>query len=91
MTKSVALEYAQQGIRVNVICPGGTDTPMFEKAAANDPEGTARMSKSVVAAHPMGRWAQPEEMGAAVVWMCSECASYLNGAIIPVDGGIIAH
>ena len=64
---------------------------MFDKAAANDPEGTAKMSESVLAAHPMGRWAQPEEMGAAIVWMCSERATYLNGAIVPIDGGFVAH
>lgn len=91
MTKSVALEYAQRGIRVNAICPGGTVTPMFDKAAAIDPEGTAKMSESVLADHPMGRWAQPEEMGAAIVWMCSDGASYLSGAIVPVDGGFVAH
>ena len=91
MTKSVALEYAQRGIRVNAICSGGTETPMFDKAAANDPEGTANMAEEVFAAHPMGRWAQPEEMAAAIVWMCSERASYLNDAAVPVDGGFVAH
>ncbi len=91
MSKAAALEYTQRGIRVNVLCPGGTVTPMFDKAAANDPEGTKEMAETFLAKHPMGRWAQPEEMAAAAVWMCSERASYLNGAVVPVDGGFVAH
>ena len=66
---------------------------VFAKLIAVDPTGVwlSTMSERVLAAHPMGRWAQPEEMGAAVVWMCSEGASYLNGGIVPVDGGFVAH
>lgn len=85
-TRSVALEYARQGIRVNAVCPGTIDTPMVERMYANeqlDPD-------EVLAGTPMGRLGTPEEVAAAVLWLCSDAASYVTGVALPVDGGVTA-
>ncbi len=87
LTKSVALQYAQSGIRVNAICPGLTDTPMMERILGGDPE----KEKLFVAGTPAGRKAHPEEIAAAAVWLCSEESSFVTGAVVPVDGGVFAQ
>lgn len=86
-TKSVAIEYAPQGIRVNAVCPGTIDTPMVERMYANkqlDPD-------AVLANTPMGRLGQADEVAAAVLWLCSDAASYVTGVALPVDGGVTAE
>ena len=87
LTKVAALEYATRGIRVNAVCPGGIRTPMLERVFARRPE-TEHM---FVAGEPVGRLGTPEEIAAAVVWLCSDGASFLTGVALPVDGGWVAR
>jgi NAD(P)-dependent dehydrogenase (short-subunit alcohol dehydrogenase family) len=85
-TKSAALEYAARGIRINAVCPGLIWTPMVDQmVAAGQGEAMKAMEKSV----PMGRVGRPEEIATAVLWLCSEAASYMTGQSISVDGGYI--
>jgi NAD(P)-dependent dehydrogenase (short-subunit alcohol dehydrogenase family) len=91
LTKSAALEYAPAGIRVNSMCPSYVITPMVEKdlfevALAGDEEAIA----AARAAHPIGRFGQPEEIAAAVVWLLSDKASFVTGTAMSVDGGYTA-
>ena len=84
--KSVALQYAPLGVRVNAVCPGTIDTPMVARMTAGgelDPEAS-------VASIPLGRLGRPEEIAAAVLWLCSDAASYVTGVALPVDGGYTA-
>ena len=85
-TKSAALEYGTRGIRVNAICPGLIWTPMADQMVA-DGQGDAlkAMEKSI----PMGRVGRPEEIANAVLWLCSDAASYVTGQSISVDGGFV--
>ncbi len=85
LTRSAALRYAKEGIRVNAVCPGVVDTPMVE-AVAKVPQYRAAME----AMTPMGRMAQPEEIASAVLWLCSEQASFVTGHPLVVDGGATA-
>lgn len=86
-TKSAALEYATRGIRVNAVCPGMIQTPMFDKMIAEGQgEELNAMLNSLV---PMGRMGRPEEIANAVVWLCSSAASYITGQSISVDGGYV--
>jgi NAD(P)-dependent dehydrogenase (short-subunit alcohol dehydrogenase family) len=88
LTRSAALEYATQGICINAICPGMTDTPMAATVSQNyDPQ----IIKTLLARAPIGRFAQPEEIAAAVVWLCSPSASYMVGHALAVDGGVLAQ
>ena len=82
-TKSAAIEYADQGLRINAVCPAIIETPMVERALAGDEELTAKFR----AMHPVGRFGQPEEVAAATLWLCSEGASFTTGHALPVDGG----
>jgi len=85
-TKSAALEYAARGIRINAICPGMIWTPMSDQmVAAGQGEALKTLLKSV----PMGRYGRPEEIADAVLWLCSDAASYVTGQSISVDGGFI--
>ena len=77
LTKAAAVEYADKGIRVNAICPGVTDTPMIESRAGG---------KRVVT-QPTGRMGRPEEIAEAVMWLCSDAASFVNGHGLVIDGG----
>jgi NAD(P)-dependent dehydrogenase (short-subunit alcohol dehydrogenase family) len=91
LTKSAALEYAPQGVRVNSMCPSYVVTPMvekdlFEMALGNDEE----LRAAAVANHPIGRFGQPEEIAAACVWLLSEKASFVTGIAMSVDGGYTA-
>jgi NAD(P)-dependent dehydrogenase (short-subunit alcohol dehydrogenase family) len=86
-TKSAALEYATRGIRVNAVCPGMIQTPMFDKMIAEGQgEELNAMLKALV---PMGRMGRPEEIADTVLWLCSSSASYVTGQSISVDGGYI--
>ncbi|WP_409184923.1 SDR family NAD(P)-dependent oxidoreductase [Amycolatopsis sp. VS8301801F10] len=82
LTKVAAVDYAADGIRVNAVCPGPTRTPGFD-TWADDPATIARQE----AITPLGRLATPEEAAAAVVWLCSDAASYVTGTTLSVDGG----
>ena len=83
-TKSVALDYADKGIRVNTIAPDMTETDMMMKRATGGKAENIAKAKSLA---PIGRFAKPEEIAKAVTWLCSGDASYLIGATIVVDGG----
>ncbi len=85
-TKSAALEYAARGIRINAICPGTISTPMVEQMIAS---GQGEALKGIVKSIPMGRMGRPEEIADAVLWLCSDAASYVTGQSISVDGGFI--
>lgn len=86
MTRSVALEYATRGIRVNALCPGVTRTPGMRMAEAAVPA----LVQGLVAQHPMARMASEDEIAAAALWLCSEGASYVTGTPLAVDGGFLA-
>ncbi len=86
LTKSAALEYATSGIRVNAVCPGVIATPMVDRVTGKAPEAEAAMARM----EPMGRIGQSEEVAAAVVWLCSDAASFVTGIAMPVDGGYVA-
>ena len=86
LTKTAALEYAQQGIRVNCVCPGVIQTPMTERGLS-DPERRAR----IIASEPMGRVGTPEEIAEAVIWLCSDAASFVTGHTMTIDGGYVAQ
>jgi NAD(P)-dependent dehydrogenase (short-subunit alcohol dehydrogenase family) len=85
LTKSTAIEFARKGIRVNCVCPGPTRTGMYESLVAVSPEIVEVMNTKV----PMGRMAEPEEVAAAAIWLCSDEASYITGHALPVDGGLV--
>jgi NAD(P)-dependent dehydrogenase (short-subunit alcohol dehydrogenase family) len=85
-TKSAALEYAPRGIRINAVCPGLIWTPMADQMVA---AGQGDALKSMETSVPMGRVGRPEEVADAVLWLCSEAASYLTGQSISVDGGLL--
>jgi NAD(P)-dependent dehydrogenase (short-subunit alcohol dehydrogenase family) len=91
LSKVAGLEYATRGVRINALCPGGTDTPLIQKTMAADPAAGERMMEEVMALHPMRRLARPEEIAAAALWLCSDGASYVSGASIAVDGGFVAQ
>ena len=87
LTKTAALEYAKSGIRVNAVCPGYIRTPLIEEALASNPE----MEAQIVARHPVGRMGRPEEIAEAVMWLCSDAASFVTGHTMTVDGGYVAQ
>jgi NAD(P)-dependent dehydrogenase (short-subunit alcohol dehydrogenase family) len=83
LTKVAALDNAQSNIRVNAVCPGIIDTPMMQRFSGGTPEGRER----VIAQEPVGRMGKPEEIAAAVVWLCSDAASFVVGHAMVIDGG----
>lgn len=85
-TKSAALEYAARNIRINAVCPGLIWTPMVDQMVA---VGQGEALKAIEKSVPMGRVGRPEEIANAVVWLCSEAASYVTGQSISVDGGLV--
>jgi NAD(P)-dependent dehydrogenase (short-subunit alcohol dehydrogenase family) len=89
LTRSVAAEVAKEGIRVNVMCPGATDTPMIH-ARAEGPGAIAGFLDKVGDAAPIGRVARPEEMADAILWLAGPHSSFVVGAAISVDGGTTA-
>lgn len=91
LTKAAALEYATRGVRVNVVCPGGTDTPLVQNMLRADPVHGEKHLQEALALHPMRRLAQPEEIAAAAVWLCSDAASNVTGTALSVDGGYVAQ
>lgn len=87
LTRAAALEYARSGIRVNSVCPGVIQTPMIERFT----HGEAQIRKQLTAGEPVGRVGRPEEVAEAVLWLCSDRASFVTGDLMPVDGGWVAQ
>jgi NAD(P)-dependent dehydrogenase (short-subunit alcohol dehydrogenase family) len=87
LTRTAALEVARSGIRVNAVCPGVIDTAMIDRLVSEAPE----MKAGLVEAEPIGRMGRPEEIASAVLWLCSDGASFVTGQAIAVDGGWVAQ
>jgi len=91
LTKSMAMDYAEYGIRVNCICPGGIGTPLFETGYENlTPERKERALKAFTALHLLNRIGHPEEIATTALFLCSDDASFITGQAIVVDGGYTA-
>lgn len=86
LTRSVALEYAKQNIRVNGVAPAVVKSEMTDRAFFHDDE----LGEKIVASHPVGRVGKPEEVAAAVLFLCSAGAGFMTGHIMPIDGGRLA-
>ncbi|MCA6118572.1 glucose 1-dehydrogenase [Bradyrhizobium sp. WSM 1738] len=88
LTRASALDYAEKGIRINAVCPGIIgNTPMAKRVTKNN---NPEIVKAFVAAEPIGRLGEPEEIAAAVLWLCGSAASFVVGHALTVDGGILA-
>ena len=90
VTKVAALEYAALGVRVNAVCPGPIKTPLSEGVLREHPDAE-RLVEAIMSRLPVRRWGLPEEVAEAVVWLCSEAASFITGAVLPVDGAYVAQ
>jgi NAD(P)-dependent dehydrogenase (short-subunit alcohol dehydrogenase family) len=86
LTKSAALEYISKGIRINAICPGWVRTPPVERWMSRDSE----VAKQIMAQEPIRRLGNPEEIADAVIWLCSDRATFVVGVALAVDGGYLA-
>jgi NAD(P)-dependent dehydrogenase (short-subunit alcohol dehydrogenase family) len=85
LTRAAALEYARQDVRVNAVCPGMIYTPMWQRSISDE------LTEQLLASDPIGRLGRPGEIAEAVVWLCGPEASFVNGTIMPVDGGFTAQ
>ncbi len=85
LTRAAAMEYAGQGVRINAICPGSTRTPMLEGFIGGDEQVERMLTRPI----PVGRLGRPEEIAEAVVWLCSDAASFVVGHALAVDGGTV--
>ena len=86
LTKTAALDYAKDGIRVNAVCPAVITTDMASRLFYQDPE----VAKQIVAMHPMGRVGTVDEVANAVVWLCSDQSGFITGETLRIDGGMLA-
>jgi NAD(P)-dependent dehydrogenase (short-subunit alcohol dehydrogenase family) len=87
LTKTAALENAKRGIRVNAVCPGVIQTPMIDRLTGKEKESIEQFT----GLEPVGRFGKPEEIANAVLWLCSDEASFVTGIAMPVDGGFVAQ
>jgi NAD(P)-dependent dehydrogenase (short-subunit alcohol dehydrogenase family) len=85
LTKSLAIAYAPEGVRVNAIAPGWITTPLTQGARAD-----GARSRAIVERTALRRWGEPEELVGAVFFLCSPAAGFVTGAILAVDGGYLA-
>ena len=84
LSRELGVQFARQGIRVNALCPGPVNTPLLQELFAKDPERAARRLVHI----PLGRFAEPEELAAAVAFLASDDSSFITGSTFLVDGGI---
>jgi NAD(P)-dependent dehydrogenase (short-subunit alcohol dehydrogenase family) len=89
LTRALAVDHAQHNIRVNCVCPGAVDTPMFRSSLQNT-EGVAPLLQEIGQLHALGRIAQPEEVAKVIAFLCSDDASFVTGGLYLVDGGMTA-
>jgi NAD(P)-dependent dehydrogenase (short-subunit alcohol dehydrogenase family) len=87
LTRAAALELAKSNIRVNAVCPGVIQTPMIDRFT----HGEAQIQQQLIAGEPVGRLGRPEEVAEAVVWLCSDAASFVTGQPLAIDGGWVAQ
>lgn len=87
MSRELGVQFARQGIRVNALCPGPVNTPLLQELFAKDPERAARRLVHI----PIGRFAEPEELAAAVAFLASDDSSFITASTFLVDGGIAGH
>ena len=85
MSRELGVQFAREGIRVNALCPGPVNTPLLRELFAKDPERAARRLVHI----PLGRFAEPEEIAAVIVFLCSDRASYVTGSAWSADGGTV--
>ncbi|WP_224244840.1 SDR family NAD(P)-dependent oxidoreductase [Hyalangium gracile] len=91
LSRTAAMEYGGKGVRVNVVCPGAHRTPMLEGVFASVSPGAPEQAEAMYNSHiPLGRIGAPEESARAIVWLLSAEASYVNGSLLTVDGGLAA-
>ena len=86
MTRSIAVDVAPRGIRVNVVCPGAVDTPIYRDSLANAEDPRAA-EQEVLRQHPLGRIGLPKDVANAILFLASDEASFMTGVVLPVDGG----
>jgi NAD(P)-dependent dehydrogenase (short-subunit alcohol dehydrogenase family) len=89
LTRALAIDHAQDNIRVNCVCPGAVDTPMFRSSAQNA-DGLASLLQDIGDLHALGRIARPEEIAKVIAFLCSDDASFITGGVYLVDGGMTA-
>lgn len=87
LTETAALEYINQNIRINAVCPGVIHTPMIDRFTRGDDAAV----KGLVASEPIGRMGRPEEVAEAVAWLCSDASTFVIGHAMPIDGGWVAR
>ncbi|MDH3532113.1 MAG: SDR family oxidoreductase [Gammaproteobacteria bacterium] len=90
LTRAMALDYADQGLRINAICPGGVDTPMLAAGAEEDDIEVDEFLARVASFSPNGRIAEPGEVASLVLFLASDAARHITGTAIPIDGGLTA-
>ena len=90
LTKSAALEYGAKGIRINAVSPGSIKSEMLDRFAGDTQEQRQKTMEYLKSLHPIGRIGEPNEIAGAVLWLCSEEASFMLGQSITVDGGFTA-
>jgi NAD(P)-dependent dehydrogenase (short-subunit alcohol dehydrogenase family) len=88
LARCIAADYAKSGLRANALAPGVIDTPLTRGYAAGMPGGEAEGMKALARLHPLGRYATPDEIAGAAVFLASDKASFITGAVLPVDGGM---
>jgi NAD(P)-dependent dehydrogenase (short-subunit alcohol dehydrogenase family) len=87
LTKAAAVQHSKDGVRINAVCPGVIRTPMIDRLTGQEPAAEAAFA----AGHPIGRLGEPEEIGDAVIYLCSDAASFITGVALAVDGGWTAQ